>query len=58
MDITEYCDSILNNNISIRVVEDVERETDAQELLISSSMKIDPRIADEVEFLEALMRTK
>ena len=28
------------------------------ELLISSSMKIDPRIADEVELLEALMRTK
>jgi hypothetical protein len=58
MDIAEYCESILDKNISIRVVEDVERETDEQELLISSSMKIDPRIADEVEFLEALMRTK
>lgn len=51
----DYCDRILENNLSIRVIDNVDRESDIPELVVVSSLKIDPRLRDHRAFLERLM---
>ena len=53
IDKDEYTRDILGKNVSIRLIESVERAPDISEILITSPLDIEPIIEDKASFLES-----